>query len=252
MKLIALDIETITINADDFIESELQKEKGKLLSKMNADILNAKTKYVREETQAKHIATAETKYEEACRQVKDKIQKKLIGDRRFTQVICIGLAFRSQNGIIHRWFYDENEKDVLTYFAKWVNENVNPDDRFVTFNGDGFDLPQLIAAFSRTDTSLNCALNSRQFIDLMKYPFERFLPNSKLDLVADIYGVKVPDQDRYKVEDFEDVELDGSYVFDMHRLDKLDNLERVPAYCNQDTYKTLRMAEEIQRFIDIR
>ena len=251
MKLIALDIETLTVNADEWIESETIKQKAKLKSKLNANIEKIESKYKKLETIEKHSDDATDKYNTEVSGISGILEKKLIGNRQFTQVICIGVAYQDNDYIAHQFFYDKEEKEVLHYFITWVND-LKGDYRFVTFNGDGFDLPQLIAAFSRCKMQLDSPLNSRQFIDLMKYPYERFGGYSKLDDLAEVYGIEKPIGEQYKVTDFEDVDLDGSYVEEMFKLDQLDYQERVPAYCNQDTFKTLRIAQEVSRFIEVK
>ena len=250
MRTYALDIETIAVNADEYIANQYEIEKAKLLKKLNTDIEKAKS-YKRDDTIAKHTAVAEAKFEEDAASIIEKIEKKLIGRRDFTQIICIDVACNLDGAIRHRWFYDNDEKLVLQQFAHFV-DFIDGEFRFVTFNGDAFDIPQLIAGFTRHDIRLQHPLLMKQFVDLMKYPFERFCSGTiKLDDLAAIYGVKVPETPAYKVSDFEGVELDGSYVLEMYKLDRSDNGERVPAYCSADTYKTLMIFDAVSRMIAI-
>lgn len=256
MKVIALDIETIMVDAHDYVIAQHNVESGKLLRKLNDDVEKAKTAYKKEDTIAKHVAIAESKFEEASAELKDKIERRLIGDRRFSQVVCVGLCYHSEaNQLQHANFYGPDEGDVLNQFVAFLDrmsELAHYDVKIITYNGQGFDLPILLARMARHNIRLANQINPRNIVDLAAYPYERFLGMSKLDDVADIYGVTVDcTAPEYAVQDFETVDLDGGYVQSMFDLDRSDGGQRVARYCSRDTAKTLGIYHAISGVLSI-
>jgi hypothetical protein len=244
----ALDIETIEkpIPPQRF-DDLFVVEKEKIDADFEGDMQKA-SEYKKAETVEKYIELAKEKRAKKTELAEWKILNDWKFSREGAQIVCFCFGQLDKEGAHFGNVYSANEKDVALAIGCLLStyDGVSP---ILTYNGDSFDLPHLIRMFAEHDVKLEYPINPRNFVDLMKSPFERFTKTLKMDELCELYKIDIQPQTILDME--ADEPLNGSHVRKMFDLDRKDGGRRVAQYCERDVEKTLLLGQRINNLIKL-
>lgn len=143
-----------------------------------------------------------------------------------SELVAIAVAHKDEPKVLTR--EDRTEKELVEKFVE-IMQDLNKDDKIVTYNGDTFDWPFLIAR----------SMKFNDYGDLTDKLFN-LKENHSLDLFK-THGCD-PDTGYLKLEDLlerhglsHDVECDGSMVPELYEEGAWSRIER---YAEEDVVKT--------------
>ena len=130
-------------------------------------------------------------------------------NRKFHQIVLIGYLYEENNELVIKQLFAEkpdDEKDLLKIFI----EDMSMFDTFITYNGNAFDIPFILARLN--EQALSWSLDGCIHMDLLLYirKYQEYLKldNYKLKTVEELLGINRSDT----ISGKESVELYKSYT----------------------------------------
>lgn len=112
-------------------------------------------------------------------------------DRKKHAVILICAAFKHHDSVLIRQYFADTESDEYDVLRAF-NEDTKKIGKFITFNGDGFDIPFLSARFDLHN--MKYSFDKIESFDILKFirPLKSVweLDNLKLKTVEQFFGIK--------------------------------------------------------------
>lgn len=159
----------------------------------------------------------------------------------FSKVACISVGYveiiNNESTIRIGSFYGENEKEILTEFTEFLNNNFGTEDHYlVAHNGKAFDFPFInrrllingmpIPEILNNWTKKPWELRLRDTMELWKFGDYKY--SSSLKLLCRVFNVPTPKDD-----------IDGSDVSRVFWEEK--DYKRIADYCEKDVIATIRI-----------
>ncbi|MDL2315203.1 3'-5' exonuclease [Bacteroidales bacterium OttesenSCG-928-C19] len=215
--ILFLDIETVPLlpSFDDLSEEKkaLWEKKCKLLSRYQPE----------EESKAEELYERAGIYAE------------------FGKIICISVGYFSKDQLRVKSFYDDDEKVLLTEFARLVQQHFSrPQHRLCAHNGKEFDYPYIARRMLINGIKLPPILNitgkkpwENPHLDTLEmWKFGDYKHYTSLELLASVFDIPTPKDD-----------IDGSQVCEIYW--KENDLKRIVNYCQKDVITVVRLFQKM-------